>query len=82
LIKNEPEKITKFDGFKTEVWRLWVVKTEVILKIVYKIPEQQIWKARYEGKTENSYNEHCTHSSENLSWGNNITCNIQGVSRL
>ena len=69
MIKNEAEKIKKYNGFKTEVWCLWVVKTEVILKIVYKIPEQQPWKARYQGKHENSYNERCTHSSESLWWG-------------
>ena len=52
MIKKEAEKIQKYNDLKIEVWRLWVVKTEVILKLIYKIPEQQPGKARYQGTTE------------------------------
>ena len=41
VIKNVAEKVQKYNHLKIEVWCLWNVKTEVILKIIHKIPEQQ-----------------------------------------
>jgi len=62
LIKKEAENIQKYNDLKIEIWCLWNVKTEVTAKIIHKIPEQQPEEA-YQGTTENSCGEHCTHSS-------------------
>ena len=58
MIKKEAEKIQKNKNLKIAVWCLWNLKTEMIL-----IPEQQPEKTRFQGNTENSHSEHCTHSS-------------------
>jgi len=52
VIKNVAQKIQKCNHLKIDVWCLWNVKTEVILKIIRKIPEQQLGKAGgYQGTT-------------------------------
>ena len=45
MIKKEAENIKKCNDLKIEVWCLWDVKTGAILKIIYKIHEQQPGKA-------------------------------------
>ena len=59
VIKKEAEKISKYKGPTVAVQRMWNVKTNVkpviigaagtILKIIQKVPEQHIGKARSRG---------------------------------
>ena len=74
VIKKEAEDIFKYKDPTTEIQCMWNEKTNSDtsnnrdnwnnLKIIQKIPEQLIGKARYQETTENRHTGHYAHTSE------------------
>jgi hypothetical protein len=61
VVKNEAEKILKYEYLAIEKQRLWNWNHP---RIIHKIPEQHVSKARNQGTAENSHIGHCQHTVE------------------